>query len=111
MCRDASLLIHECTNSAIPELVQRGDKGRKVRMKGMDDGLVKRSEEQTGKKVGHEGPKEGDEEKSRAEREAIKVEEIRKKAQKRGHSTPSEVGEFARKIQARRVVVNHFSAM
>ena len=110
MCRNPSLLIHECTNSAIPELVQRGEKGRKVRMKGMDDGLVKRSENQTGKKVGHEGHN-GDEEQGRAERDAKKVEDMRKKAQKRGHSTPAEVGEFARKIQARRVVVNHFSAM
>jgi len=111
MCQHPSLLIHECTNSAVPELVQRGEKGRKVRMKGMDNGLVKRSEEQTGKKVGHEGPKEDEEAKSRAEREITKVEEVRKKAQKRGHSTPAEVGEFARRVQARRVIVNHFSAM
>jgi len=109
MCADPSLLIHECTNAAIPELIQRGDKGRKVRMRGMDDGLVQRSEQQTGKPVGKETmTKEGQD---RRKREADKRIEVRKKAEGRGHSTPDEVGEFARAINARRVIVNHFSAM
>ena len=109
MCADPSLLIHECTNAAIPELIQRGDKGRKVRMKGMDDGLVQRSEQQTGKPVGKEPmTKEGED---RQKRDQEKRVEVRKKAEGRGHSTPDEVGEFARTINARRVVVNHFSAM
>lgn len=107
MCQDPSLLVHECTNAAIPELIQRGDKGRKVRMAGMDAGLVERSENQTGKKVGVEGKAEGD----RAEREAHKVEEMQRKAQSRGHSTPVEVASFVKLVKARRVVLNHFSAM
>lgn len=40
-----------------------------------------------------------------------KREEVQKKARSRGHSTPKEVGEFAKAIKARRVVINHFSAM
>lgn len=78
-------------------------------MKGMDEGLVQRSEQQTGKPVGKEPmTKEGED---RQKREQEKRVEVRKKAEGRGHSTPDEVGEFARTINARRVVVNHFSAM
>jgi ribonuclease Z len=111
MCADPSLLIHECTNAAIPELVQRGEKGRKVRMKGMDDGLVQRSEDQTGKQVGKEDAEVSKSESERKQREEEKRVETRRKAQSRGHSTPDEVGEFAKLTRARRVVVNHFSAM
>ena len=76
----------------------------------MDNGLVQRSEEQTGKTVGKEDSHR-DEDKSRQEKEESKRAATRKKAQGRGHSTPDEVGSFAKKINARRVIVNHFSAM
>ncbi|ORY35568.1 beta-lactamase-like protein [Naematelia encephala] len=119
MCQDASLLVHECTNAAIPERIQRGEKGRRARMTGMDQGLVERSEKQTGSKVGaadakvpqFNGNGRADDEESRKDRDDARRSEMRKKAQSRGHSTPIEVGEFARSIRARRVVVNHFSAM
>lgn len=113
MCANPSLLVHECTNAAIPELVQRGEKGRKIRMVGMDNGLVKRSEEQTGKAVGKDDPHHKDlqEKQDRRARDEEKRKDVRKKAEGRGHSTPDEVGEFAGKVNARRLVVNHFSAM
>jgi ribonuclease Z len=48
---------------------------------------------------------------ARREREEARKIEVRKKAVGRGHSTPDEVGQFARDIRARRVVINHFSSM
>ena len=48
---------------------------------------------------------------ARRKREEARKVEVREKAVGRGHSTPDEVGEFARDIRARRVVVNHFSSM
>lgn len=69
--------------------------------------MAKKREVESGHKLGEEaikGPNVGDD----AEK---KREGVRKKAKEKGHSTPSEVGEFARDIKARRVVINHFSAM
>jgi len=37
-------------------------------------------------------------------------ENVKAKAISRGHSTPIMAGDFARKIRARRLVMNHFSA-
>jgi ribonuclease Z len=83
-------------------------------MAGMDDGLVKRSEEQTGKTVGKDGHKsdhKDEDVEAIKRRDEEKRESMRQKALGRGHSTPDEVGEFARQVGARRLVVNHFSAM
>jgi ribonuclease Z len=107
MCSDPSLLVHECTNAAIPELIQRGEKGRTVRTKDVEPSLM--GPNGYGK-VGDQGPTDP-EEQGRKEREDKMKGAVRNKAQSRGHSTPDEVGEFAGKIRARRVVVNHFSAM
>jgi ribonuclease Z len=122
MCEDASLLVHECTNAAIPEKIGRGDKGRKTQVQGLTPSLVEKMNRQ-GQAVGggnggpsHEplvgpwGSQVGDQP-GLTEKDETKRVEVRKKAEGRGHATPKEVGEFAQAIRARRVVVNHFSAM
>lgn len=112
MCEDPSLLVHECTNAAIPELIQRGDKGRKVRTRELEPSLTAKKEKESGKMEDRDGPGAMDtESKARAQRESANKDEVRRKALMRGHSTPDEVGAFARQIRARRLVVNHFSAM
>ncbi|WWD19098.1 hypothetical protein CI109_103556 [Kwoniella shandongensis] len=113
MCEDASLLIHECTNASIPENIQKGDKGNKVRSKDLAPSLVaKRDEEQAAESKSHgERSKRPHAVEEGVSPDDAKKAEVRKKAQSRGHSTPDEVGEFARAIRARRLVVNHFSAM
>ena len=108
MCQDASLLVHECTNSFIPELIQRGKKGAKVRTRDMEPSLMEKNG--TMKNLREVDPVDEEAEARRKREEARKV-EVREKAVGRGHSTPDEVGEFARDIRARRVVVNHFSSM
>jgi ribonuclease Z len=108
MCEDASLLVHECTNSFIPELIQRGKKGAKVRTRDMEPSLMEKNG--TMKNLREVDPVDEEAEARRKREEARKV-EVREKAVGRGHSTPDEVGEFARDIRARRVVVNHFSSM
>jgi ribonuclease Z len=108
MCEDASLLVHECTNSFIPELIQRGKKGAKVRTRDMEPSLMEKNG--TMKNLREIDPIDEEAEARRNREEARKV-EVREKAVGRGHSTPDEVGEFARDIRARRVVVNHFSSM
>lgn len=82
----------------------------------MEPSLAAKKEKETGKTDEKEGRVNGDgdeesENKSRSEREAKNKEEVQRKAISRGHSTPEEVGAFAGGIRARRVVVNHFSAM
>ncbi|KAI9637497.1 beta-lactamase-like protein [Dioszegia hungarica] len=107
MCADASLLVHECTNAHIAEPYQKGEKGRRLRVGGLEHSLLKKKEVNMGHPLGEEaikGPNVGED----AEK---KREEVQKKARSRGHSTPKEVGEFAKAIKARRVVINHFSAM
>ena len=120
MCEDPSLLVHECTNGSIPERIQRGEKGRKVRVCELEPSLVKQREQQDGGVLGRErsGPAEVTsdasstrQDESRLLREEEKKQKVRMKVQSRGHSTPDEVGEFANSIRARRVVLNHFSAM
>lgn len=108
MCADASLLVHECTNAWVPEGIEKGNKGRDVRVGGLEDSLVKKMRGK-GCKIESEPPVEED--KGLVGRERERKEAVRGKAKSRGHSTPDEVGLFARKIRARRVVVNHFSAM
>lgn len=107
MCQNPSLLVHECTNAHISEPYQKGEKGRKLRVGGLERSLLERKEGDIGHKLGEEaikGPNIGEDAKK-------KREEVEKKAKSRGHSTPREAGEFARDVKARRVVINHFSAM
>lgn len=107
MCEDPSLLVHECTNSFIPELIQRGKKGVKARTRDLEPSLMEKAG--TMKGVREEERDDGAE--ARRQREEARKAEVRKKAVGRGHSTPDEVGEFARDIRTRRVVINHFSSM
>lgn len=114
MCEDPSLLVHECTNAAIPELVQRGNKGKKARTREVEPGLKEKAK--TDQDFGAVGKQPSQSENDtdvveRLKREEADKAEVRRKALSRGHSTPDEVGAFARSIRARRVVVNHFSAM
>lgn len=122
MCMDASLLVHECTNAAIPESVGKGDRGRAVRASGLEQSLeVKRNKEfdQAARDRGvvrepwifHGKHESHSHAVAAVEAFADKRDAIRIKARSRGHATPDEVGEFAYAINARRVVVNHFSAM
>ncbi|KAK8854758.1 hypothetical protein IAR55_003497 [Kwoniella newhampshirensis] len=110
MCEDASLLVHECTNASIPEDIQKGAKGNQVRSKDLAPSLVEKRDnelaaEANGPQHQRPPPPEG------VSRDEAKKVEVRKKAQSRGHSTPDEVGSFSHSIRARRIVVNHFSAM
>jgi ribonuclease Z len=107
MCEDPSLLVHECTNSFIPELIQRGKQGVKVRTRDLEPSLMEKNGTMRG--VNEEEHTDGEE--ARRKREETRRAEVRAKAVGRGHSTPDEVGEFARDIRAKRVVVNHFSSM
>lgn len=108
MCEDPSLLVHECTNSMIPELVQRGKKGQAVRTRDLEPSLVEKHG--TLRNVNEVEILDGEIE-ARKQREEAKKEEVTKKAIGRGHSTPVEVGAFARDTRARRLVINHFSSM
>ena len=75
--------------------------------------MAAKKEKERGKSDEEKG-KLDEESKNRAEREEREAKnklEISRKAISRGHSTPEEVGKFAGQIRARRIVVNHFSAM
>ncbi|WWC93802.1 hypothetical protein V866_000638 [Kwoniella sp. B9012] len=118
MCENPSLLVHECTNGHIPHDVQRGDKGMKIRKKDLEPSLEAKRDrlffhKPTDSKKGH--PHENGNGHHSFEdilaKDNEKRLEVQKKALSRGHSTPEEVGNFARTIKARRVIVNHFSAM
>lgn len=122
ICEDASLLVHECTNAAIPESVGKGEKGRLVRAAGLEQSLEKKRDHEFEISARDRGVvrepwvfhgKRGDTEKRVAAEDvfAAKKATVRAKAQSRGHSAPEDVGEFASAIRARRVAVNHFSAM
>jgi ribonuclease Z len=108
MCEDPSLLVHECTNSMIPELIQRGKKGQAVRTRDLEPSLAEKHG--TLRNVNEVEKLDGEVE-ARRQREEAKKEEVTKKAVGRGHSTPVEVGAFARDIRTRRLVINHFSSM
>jgi ribonuclease Z len=92
----------------IPELIQRGKKGQAVRTRDLEPSLAEKHG--TLRNVSEVERLDSDT-KARRLREEAKVEEVRKKAIGRGHSTPVEVGTFARDIRARRLVINHFSCM
>nr|ODO02246.1 ribonuclease Z [Cryptococcus depauperatus CBS 7855] len=121
MCEDASLLIHECTNAAIPQAIQRDNKGQNARMRNLKPSLAITCGTSTGGTVSsHQLEPEAERAATECNKQngdyvydvdENKKREVEKKAQSRGHSTPDQVGEFARDIRARRVVVNHFSAM
>lgn len=122
LCCNASLLIHECTNAAIPESILKGDKGRAVRASGLEQSLESKRDKEfdiAAKEKGvmrepwifHGKHKSAAHAAAAADEFEEKRVQVRAKAQSRGHSTPELVGDFAYAIGARRVVVNHFSAM
>jgi len=122
MCCNASLLVHECTNAAIPESILKGDKGRAVRAAGLEQSLESKRDKEFELAAKERGvvrePWIFHGTHKNAAAAAVAVEEfeakrtkVRTKAIGRGHSTPELVGDFAYAIGARRVVVNHFSAM
>jgi ribonuclease Z len=77
-----TILVHECTNAWVDPKIEKGLKAELDR----DPSLV-------------------------AEEKRLAVEKIQSKAISRGHSDAQMVGHFAKAINARRLVVNHFSAM
>lgn len=122
LCTDASLLIHECTNAAIPESVLKGDAGRKVRASDLEQSLETKRDKEFDLAAKDKGVTRepwvfyGKHESAAHLSAAVDAFDekritVRKKAQSRGHSAPEDVGEFAFRIRARRVAVNHFSAM
>jgi ribonuclease Z len=124
LAKDASLLVHECTNAWIPEGVQKGEKGKDVRTGELDASLmeeVKATEATEGMREdsGRAEPSQGGEgsvEVLNQEEERLKKENAQKaviegKARSRGHSTADMAGEFAKDINAKRLALNHFSVM
>jgi ribonuclease Z len=102
--------------------VGKGEKGRLVRAAGLEQSLEKKRDHEFEISARDRGVvrepwvfhgKRGDTEKRVAAEDvfAAKKATVRAKAQSRGHSAPEDVGEFASAIRARRVAVNHFSAM
>ncbi|KAL7423847.1 hypothetical protein Q5752_001431 [Cryptotrichosporon argae] len=128
-CADASLLVHECTNAAVPERIGKGARGARVRASGLEQSLERKRDEEfraaaqeRGEPPGGHwgekpesrtlaGPSRGTSREDEEEADKRKKEEVGAKAKKRGHATPQLVGAFAASIRARRVAVNHFSAM
>ncbi|WRT68420.1 uncharacterized protein IL334_005396 [Kwoniella shivajii] len=108
MCQDPSLLIHECTNGHIPFNVQRGDKGMKIRKKDLEPSLEEKRDRQFFHKAGEKRDNRNEDISAMEEEKRLAIQQ---KALSRGHSTPFEVGTFAKAIGARRVIINHFSAM
>jgi ribonuclease Z len=112
LARGPSMLVHECTNAWIDPVIDKGDKGKRVRTAELDKTLIGGKRTQPGAEAAEE-----------PEVDFIKMEQervrkilaakavVEQKARSRGHSTPDMVGAFARRIQARRVTLNHFSAM
>lgn len=109
-----SLLVHECTNAWIDPVIEKGDKGKRVRTAELDKTLI------AGKKPASPGGTEVPEpegldfikmEQERVRKILAAKAVVEQKARSRGHSTPDTVGAFARRIQARRVALNHFSVM
>ena len=89
MCMDPSMLVHECTNAAIRSQYERKKRAEHPPDPDPKSGSAAATQQQW------------------EERQAI----VKEKAVKRGHSTPTEVGQFSRTIRARRLIINHFSTM
>jgi ribonuclease Z len=121
LAKDASLLVHECTNAWIPEAVQKGEKGKDVRTGELDASLLEEVKAREGIKEdsGPAEPSQGGEgtvEVLNQEEEGLEKEQAQKaviegKARSRGHSTADMAGEFAHDINAKRLALNHFSVM
>jgi len=77
-----SMLVHECTNAWVDPRVEKG---------------LKANESKSSDLI--------------ADDARLAMEKIQSKAISRGHSDAQMAGHFARSINARRLVVNHFSAM
>ncbi|KAJ9094959.1 hypothetical protein QFC21_005751 [Naganishia friedmannii] len=126
LAREPSLLVHECTNAWIDPGVEKGEKGARVRTAELDKtirstpasagtnnpgtpgGQPASGATETAGPVGEEWIKM---EQERVRRILAAKAVVEHKARSRGHSTPDMVGAFARRIGARRVALNHFSAM
>lgn len=127
LARDPSLLVHECTNAWIDPGVEKGEKGARVRTAELDKtirsapasaGTHNPAGAPGGQPAGGtpEAAGPGGEEWIRMEQERVRKilaakAVVEQKARSRGHSTPDMVGAFARRIGARRLALNHFSAM
>jgi ribonuclease Z len=127
LAREPSLLVHECTNAWIDPGVEKGEKGARVRTAELDKTIRSTSVSAgTGSPAGTPGGQPangaadaagpGGEEWIKMEQERVRKilaakAVVEQKARSRGHSTPDMVGAFARRIGARRVALNHFSAM
>jgi ribonuclease Z len=77
-----SMLVHECTNAWVDPRIEKGLKAEETK----SNDLV-------------------------AEDARLALEKIQSKAISRGHSDAQMAGRFAKSVNARRLVVNHFSAM
>ncbi|KAJ9097847.1 hypothetical protein QFC19_006637 [Naganishia cerealis] len=125
LAQEPSLLVHECTNAWIDPVIEKGDKGKRVRTAELDKTLIAGG---GGKQsVGGPGSQPGGTEAEgtdvpegldfiRMEQERVRKilaakAVVEQKARSRGHSTPDMVGAFARRVRARRVALNHFSVM
>lgn len=113
LCRDASLLVHECTNAWIDPAIEKGDKGRSVREADLDKSLLDRF-----KKNLASGPGQNEQNADRTPSSFVTGEDeqdakrkVETKAKKRGHSTADMTGAFARTLGVKRLAMNHFSAM
>jgi ribonuclease Z len=115
LAKEPSMLVHECTNAWIDPVIDKGDKGKRVRTAELDKTLIggKRDNPQPGAEGGEaaEGLDFIKMEQERVRKILAAKAVVEQKARSRGHSTPDMVGAFARRIQARRVTLNHFSAM
>ncbi|KAJ9115451.1 hypothetical protein QFC22_005209 [Naganishia vaughanmartiniae] len=127
LAREPSLLVHECTNAWIDPGVEKGEKGARVRTAELDKTIRTApgsggtnspagtpGGQPTNGAAAAAGP--GGEEWIKMEQERVRrileaKAVVEQKARSRGHSTPDMVGAFARRIGARRVALNHFSAM
>lgn len=108
-----SLLVHECTNAWIDPVIEKGDKGKRVRTAELDKTLLGKPATSPG---GTPVPEPEGLDFIKMEQERVRKilaakAVVEQKARSRGHSTPDMVGAFARRIQARRVALNHFSVM
>ena len=84
LCRDASLMVHECTRAAVPEYIQPSKKNKNL------DGMTAAELE---------------------ELEESKRAHASEKALLRGHASPKEIGAFVRETKPKRLILNHFSSM
>lgn len=113
LCRNASLLVHECTNAWIDPAIEKGDKGRSVREADLDKSLLDRFKKNLASESNQSGQNADRTPSSfvTGEDEQEAKQKVEAKAKKRGHSTADMTGAFARELGVKRLAMNHFSAM